>query len=78
MDVPANIKFSSTGRKELRRSKRMREVAVLGIGMHPWGKFPEESFIDLGVTAIDNALEDANLAWRDIPSAVSGVWQWGD
>jgi len=55
----------------------MREVAVLGVGIHPWGKFPEETFIDLGVTAIDNALKDANLEWEDIPSAVSGVWQWG-
>lgn len=55
----------------------MRDVAVLGIGMHPWGKFPEKSFIDLGVVAIDNALKDAGLEWTDIQSAVSGVWQWG-
>jgi acetyl-CoA acetyltransferase len=55
----------------------MRDVAVLGIGMHPWGKFPQKSFIDLGVTAIDNALKDASLEWKDVQSAVSGVWQWG-
>lgn len=55
----------------------MREVAVLGIGMHPWGKFPEKSFIDLGVTAIEDALKDAGLEWREVQSAVSGVWQWG-
>ncbi len=55
----------------------MRDVAVLGIGMHPWGKFPEKSFIDLGVVAIDNTLKDARLEWKDVQSAVSGVWQWG-
>lgn len=55
----------------------MREVAVLGIGMHPWGKFPQKSFTDLGVVAIDNALQDAGLKWTDVQSAVSGVWQWG-
>lgn len=41
------------------------EVAVLGVGMHPWGK-RGESFIDYGVHAIRNALADAGLQWTDI------------
>ena len=29
----------------------MKEVAVLGAGLHPWGKFPENDFVDLGLVA---------------------------
>jgi hypothetical protein len=32
--------------------------------MHPWGKFPQKTFIDLGVEAIANALADANMEWK--------------
>ncbi len=24
----------------------MKEVAILGIGMHPWGKWPEKKFVE--------------------------------
>ncbi len=48
-----------------------REVAVLGVGMHPFGKFPEESLLGLGTYAIREALKDANLEWNDI-QAISG------
>ena len=37
----------------------MRKVVVLGVGMHPFGKFLDESLQDLGRTAIWNAIEDA-------------------
>ena len=55
----------------------MREVAVIGIGMHPWGKFPDKTFLDLGVEATMNALADANMEWQDIQAMVSGEWVWG-
>lgn len=41
------------------------EVAVLGIGMHPWGKWGR-SFVDYGVHAAREALKDAGVAWRDV------------
>ena len=50
----------------------MREVAILGVGMHPWGKWPEKSFLDFGRVATKNALKDANIQWKDIQFVVGG------
>ncbi len=47
------------------------DVAVLGVGMHPWGKWGR-NFVDYGVTAARDALADAGLEWRDI-QFVSGA-----
>ncbi|MET7453705.1 lipid-transfer protein [Streptomyces sp. NPDC005574] len=45
------------------------EVAVLGAGMHPWGKWGR-SFVAYGVAAARAALADAGLDWRDVGSIV--------
>jgi acetyl-CoA acetyltransferase len=50
---------------------RDHDVAVLGVGMHPWGKWGR-NFVDYGVTAARHALADAGLEWRDI-QFVSGA-----
>ena len=55
----------------------MREVVVAGIGHHPWGKFKDKSFVDLGAHAVREALADAGLEWTDIPAVVSGIYVWG-
>jgi acetyl-CoA acetyltransferase len=47
------------------------DVAVLGVGMHPWGKWGR-NFVDYGVAAARDALADAGLEWRDI-QFVSGA-----
>jgi acetyl-CoA acetyltransferase len=47
------------------------EVAVLGVGMHPWGKWGR-NFVEYGVAAAGAALADAGLEWRDI-QFVSGA-----
>jgi acetyl-CoA acetyltransferase len=47
------------------------EVAVLGVGMHPWGKW-SKNFVEYGVVAARQALADAGLAWTDI-QFVSGA-----
>jgi acetyl-CoA acetyltransferase len=44
----------------------MREVVIIGVGMHPFGKHPERSMKDLGRTAIWAALRDAGIGPRDI------------
>jgi acetyl-CoA acetyltransferase len=48
-----------------------KEVAVLGVGMHPWGKWGQ-SFIGYGVKAAQDALKDAGLQWRDIQLVAGG------
>jgi len=40
-------------------------VAILGVGMHPWGKWGRD-FTEYGLVAARAALADANVAWRDI------------
>ncbi|MEU6659526.1 lipid-transfer protein [Streptomyces sp. NPDC046821] len=45
------------------------DVAVLGAGMHPWGKWGR-SFVEYGVVAARAALADAGLDWRDVGSIV--------
>ena len=47
------------------------EVAIIGVGMHPWGRWGK-SFIELGICAAHAALQDAGLAWRDIQLLTSG------
>jgi acetyl-CoA acetyltransferase len=50
----------------------MKDVAILGVGMHPWGKWPEKQFLEYGLVAANNALKDANLEWTDIQFVVGG------
>lgn len=47
------------------------DVAILGVGMHPWGKWGR-NFVEYGITAARDALADAGLAWTDI-QYVSGA-----
>ena len=42
-----------------------QEIAVLGVGMHPWGKWGK-NFVEYGVVAARAALADANVDWRDV------------
>ena len=47
------------------------QVAVVGVGMHPWGKWGR-SFVTYGVHAARAALQDAGVAWRDVDLVVGG------
>jgi acetyl-CoA acetyltransferase len=42
-----------------------KEVAILGVGMHQWGKWGK-NFVEYGIKACTDALEDANVSWPDI------------
>lgn len=45
------------------------DVAVLGAGMHPWGKWGR-SFVEYGTAAARAALADAGVDWQDVQSVV--------
>ncbi len=47
------------------------EVAILGVGMHPWGKWGK-NFVEYGIKASRDALADAGLDWKDV-EFVSGA-----
>lgn len=55
----------------------MREVAIIGIGIHPWGKFDDKTFINLGVYAVDQALKDASIGWTEIETISSSILIYG-
>ncbi len=42
-----------------------RDIAILGVGMHPWGKWGHD-FTEYGMVAARAALADANVQWKDI------------
>jgi acetyl-CoA acetyltransferase len=47
------------------------EVAVLGVGMHPWGKWGK-NFTVYGVKAARDALSDADIEWKDVQFVAGG------
>jgi len=61
----------------------MRDVAAIGLGVHPWGKFKDVSVTDLCRVAVEAALKDAGVSWREIQavsaasSRFSGGKGWG-
>jgi acetyl-CoA C-acetyltransferase len=42
------------------------DIAIIGAGLHPWGKFPEKFWTNMASDAINDALKDAGITWKDI------------
>lgn len=47
------------------------DIAILGVGMHPWGKWGR-NFVEYGVHAAREALKDSGVKWQDV-QFVSGA-----
>ncbi|MGE0215642.1 thiolase family protein [Mycolicibacterium sp.] len=52
----------------------MHEVAIIGVGLHPFGRFDGKSAMQMGVEAITAAVADAGVSWTDIQFGVGGSW----
>ena len=48
------------------------DVAIVGIGIHPFGRTPARSGLQQGAYAARLALKDAQIEWRDIQFAFGG------
>jgi acetyl-CoA C-acetyltransferase len=48
------------------------EVAIVGIGMHPFGRHEGVSGMEQGVQAVRTACKDADLEWKDVEFAFGG------
>ncbi len=48
------------------------EIAILGAGMHPWGKWGR-NFVEYGVKAARDAVADSGVNWRDIQFVSGGA-----
>jgi acetyl-CoA C-acetyltransferase len=53
----------------------MNEVAIIGVGLHPFGRFDGKSAMEMGAEAIQAALADACLDWKDIQFGVGGSYE---
>ncbi|MFC1929573.1 thiolase family protein [Chloroflexota bacterium] len=51
----------------------MRDVVVTGIGLHPFGRFPDKNFQELTYPTIKDALTDSGIPFKDIQMALCGV-----
>lgn len=49
----------------------MTEVAIVGVGMHPCGRFPQLSLKDLARVAVLSALDDAGMGTKDVQAVYS-------
>ena len=53
----------------------MPDVAIIGVGLHPFGRFPGKSAIEMGADAVRLALKDAGIEWRDVQFAFGGSYE---
>jgi acetyl-CoA C-acetyltransferase len=51
------------------------DVAIVGVGLHPFGRFAGVSAIEMGAIAIRRALADAGVEWREIQFAFAGSYE---
>ncbi len=52
--------------------KPARDVVVVGVGLHPFGRFRGKDLATLARAAVVEALKDGGVRWRDIPVAYFG------
>ena len=52
----------------------MNDVAIIGVGLHPFGRFEGKSAMEMGVDAIFAAVADAGVEWKDVQFATGGSW----
>ncbi|WP_068183345.1 thiolase family protein [Mycobacterium sp. UM_CSW] len=48
------------------------EVAIIGVGIHPFGRYEDRSALEMGTVAIIRALRDAGVEWGQIQSLYAG------
>jgi acetyl-CoA acetyltransferase len=50
----------------------MDDVAIIGVGMHPFGRFGAKPAIEMGAEAVRAACSDAGIQWTDVQFAFGG------
>src|SRR5271170_2079671 len=48
------------------------EIAIIGVGLHPFGRYEDRSALEMGAVAISRALRDAGVQWSDVGSLYAG------
>jgi acetyl-CoA acetyltransferase len=50
----------------------MNEVAIIGVGIHPFGRFGPKSAIEMAADAVRAACADGGVTWKDVQFAFGG------
>ena len=50
------------------------DVAIIGVGLHPFGRF-DKTAMEMGADAIQAALTDAGVDWKDIQFGFGGSYE---
>ena len=53
----------------------MNDVAIIGVGLHPFGRFGDKTAFEMGADAVELALADAGVEWKDVGCAFGGSWE---
>src|SRR3954463_3203284 len=48
------------------------EIAIIGVGIHPFGRYADRSALEMGAVAINRALRDAGVEWNRVGSVYAG------
>lgn len=48
------------------------DIAIIGVGLYGFGRHPDVSAIQMGVTAANRAMDDAGVQWTDIQIGYTG------
>ncbi len=51
----------------------LRPVYVVGIGLHRYQRLSDTTYVELGLTAVREALADARIPWSEVQSAYTGT-----
>ena len=53
----------------------MPDVAIIGVGLHPFGRFPGKPALAMAADAARAAITDAGIGWTDVEFAVGGSYE---
>lgn len=48
------------------------DIAIIGVGLHPFGRYEDRSALEMGAVAIRRAIKDAGVDWTDVQSLYAG------
>jgi acetyl-CoA acetyltransferase len=54
------------------------DVAIIGVGLHPFGRFGDKLALEMGADAIMLALKDAGIEWKDVGVGFGGSHEVGN
>ena len=48
------------------------DVAIIGVGLHPFGRYPGKSALEMGEDAVYEAMKDAGIEWSRVQALYAG------